>query len=69
MLEYQSKIYPFSPTVRELMDLWKLNTTSAVVLALGHMRDNDLLFVREAGAKTHYHAKPLSLTKSQQKTS
>lgn len=62
MLEYQSRIYHFSPTIRELMDLWQLKTTSAVHHTLSRMQDDNLLFVRDMGDRTYYHAKPLSLT-------
>ena len=56
MLEYQKKIYPFTPTLKELQALWKLNTTSAVVSSIHNLEREGLIISRERGRKTFYYA-------------
>jgi len=56
MFAYQKEIAPFLPTVRELRDLWYLNTTSAVHLTLQHFVESGLVITRERGDKTFYYA-------------
>jgi len=56
MLAYQKEIAPFVPTVRELMGLWRLNTTSIAHLTLQHFVESGLVITRKRGDKTFYYA-------------
>jgi hypothetical protein len=60
MLEFQEQIKPFTPTVRELMELWGVNTTSAVCLALGRMEELGIVVTRRHGERqdSYYAIEP-----------
>lgn len=58
MLEYQSKVHPFTPTMRELKKLWGLNTTSAVHLSLQRLELAGMVVSRQHGKSKSYFAKP-----------
>lgn len=57
MLDLQEDIYPFTPTLRELQELWNLNTTSAVRRSLEYMVELDIVSFRLRGVKRYYYAK------------
>jgi hypothetical protein len=57
MVEYQEKIHPFPPTVRELQKLWGLNTTSAAHLTLNHLIKMGLVLIRWRGTYRVFFAK------------
>ena len=56
MLEYQSKIHPFTPTARKLQKVWGLNTTSAVFLSLQRLESAGLVISRKHGKTRSYFA-------------
>lgn len=56
MVKYQKKIAPFTPTIRELMKLWDMRTTSHVNQALERMLEYGMLKTRAAGSATKYYA-------------
>lgn len=56
MLEFQEEIKPFTPTIRELMELWKLSSSSAVMYSLRRIGQMGLLLEREYGKTTRYYA-------------
>lgn len=57
MLKYQKKIAPFTPTFRELMDLWGLRTVSSVYFTLNFLSDIGLVTSRGRGKKkTQFYA-------------
>ena len=56
MLEYQDEIYPFTPSVKELMEVWELRTTSAVHLTLCHLVEMGLCVKRGDGNARSVHA-------------
>ena len=56
MLEYQKQIAPFTPTIRDLMEIWGLKSTSIVKETLSKMAKRGLVIRRERGAKHAYYA-------------
>jgi hypothetical protein len=56
LLDYQKKISPFIPTVRELMDLWGLNTTSATRRTLIFLLEKGLVIHRGEKKSAAYYA-------------
>ena len=62
MLEYQSKIQPFTPTIRELKELWGLNTTCAVHLSLQRLESAGVVVSRKHGKTKSYFAKSVPNT-------
>jgi len=59
MLEFQDQIKPFTPTIRELVDLWGVRSTSAAAYILERLVDHGLVITRSHGdVKDSYYAIP-----------
>lgn len=56
MMRYQKKIAPFTPTIDELLIVWKLNTKSHVIYCLNNLIKLGLIITRKHGIKTYYYA-------------
>lgn len=56
MLDYQKKIEPFTPSVRELQRIWNLRTTSATWLTLKRLEGLGLIISRNISDKSQYFA-------------
>jgi hypothetical protein len=56
MLKYQKDIAPFTPTIRELEKLWRLNTTSAAHLTMDHLVSSGRAIFRKCGKTVKYFA-------------
>lgn len=56
MLVLQDEIRPFTPTVRELMEVWNLSSTSAVHRTLAELEEAGLVITRKRGARSKYYA-------------
>lgn len=60
MLDYQDKIAPFTPTLRDLETLWYLEENghliSSVRSVLLRMEKKGLVITRKKGNKTSYYA-------------
>lgn len=56
MLDLQDEIRPFTPTVRELMEAWGLNSTSVVHRTLTKLEESGLVITREMGPGKKYYA-------------
>lgn len=56
MLQFQKEIAPFTPTTRELMELWGYNATSAVSYTLHVLLAAGLVIARSNGSYSKYFA-------------
>ena len=56
MLDYQTKIAPFTPTFKELLDVWRVATISAVNYTLKKLVERGLVIYREHGNSRSYYA-------------
>ena len=56
MLEYQKRIYPFTPTVRELCTIFDLPSTSSVIYVLKKLEKDKLVISRKKGNVKSYYA-------------
>lgn len=56
MLEYQKQIAPFTPTIRDLEELWDVRSTAVVVGTLKHLGDWGMVIVRQHGETKSYYA-------------
>lgn len=56
MLEFQSEIYPFTPTIRELQEIWNLSTSSAAFDVIKKLIEMDCIKSRTKGKHTQYYA-------------
>lgn len=56
MLDFQKEIAPFTPTVRDLMNVFGLASTSAVAYTLEQMREQKMVITRISGKSRKYYA-------------
>lgn len=56
MIDYQVKIFPFTPTLRELEALWGVRSTCTVRYTLVKFVENGLAVVKHSRKSTHYYA-------------
>jgi len=56
MLAYQEKIKPFTPTIKELCEVWGLHTTSSVHIVLRRLEKDGRVVSRLRGPIKHYYA-------------
>lgn len=56
MLYFQSQIDPFVPTIRELVDVWGINSTSHAKYILDEMDKHGMVKTREHGNSKSYYA-------------
>ena len=56
MLFHQNEIYPFTPTIRVLRDLWGLKTTSSVHSTLKNLEELGYVVSRKNGKTKKYFA-------------
>lgn len=57
LLDYQTKIFPFTPTIREIQDVWGMNSTAPVRNTLDRLIEMGRIQTRDIGEnKTQYYA-------------
>jgi hypothetical protein len=56
MLEYQEQIAPFTPTIRELQELWGLSSTSVTLTTLRYLVGMRHVITRRHGKLDRYYA-------------
>ncbi len=56
MLKFQEEIFPFTPTIRELMKAWNVGSTSVARNTLHELVDRGLVVTRMCGSAMHYYA-------------
>jgi hypothetical protein len=55
MLRYQKSIAPFTPTLRELMEVWNLDSTNTVSVILINLLAAGVVIVRQVGKDAHHY--------------
>jgi hypothetical protein len=55
MLHYQKSIAPFTPTVRELMEVWKVDSTNTVSVILNNLLATGAVVVHKVGKTGHHY--------------
>lgn len=56
LLDYQTEIYPFTPTIREIQEVWEMSSTASVRYTLDKLVDLEYVKTRVHGDKTQYYA-------------
>lgn len=56
MLKFQEEIKPFTPTIRELVSLWGLKTTSATHATIRYLVNCGYVIERRIGDEHKYYA-------------
>ncbi len=57
LLNYQTKVFPFTPTIREIQEVWGMNSTAPVRHTLDKLIELDRIQTRSIGDnKTQYYA-------------
>lgn len=56
MMEYQKEISPFTPTIREIADLWNIKSMGSVIFVLNKMQSMGMVVSRQRGAHRSYYA-------------
>lgn len=56
MVAYQEQIKPFTPSVRELVEVWGVHSTCAATSTLQRLEKSGLVISRSMGSKKYYYA-------------
>lgn len=56
LLDYQEEIFPFTPTIREIQEVWEMNSTAPVRYTLDKLVELESVLTRTHGSKTQYYA-------------
>lgn len=56
LMEYQEEIYPFTATLREIQDVWKMGSLASVRYTLDKLFELDSVKIRKHNKKQHYYA-------------